>query len=134
MRLLLSAFIAGLIFGLGLILSGMTNPENIQNFLDISGLWDPALIFVMVGAIAVSAVAFFLVKRTPNTILGEPINLPKNTTIDLRLIFGAALFGIGWALVGFCPGPALAAIITLPLEAGLFVASMLVGMLLSKNL
>lgn len=126
---LLFAFIAGLLFGLGLILSGMTNPDNIQNFLDIAGHWDPSLLFVMVGAIVVSAITFFWVKSRSISLLGEPLHLPTNTTIDRKLILGASLFGIGWGLVGFCPGPAIAAIITQTQEAGLFVISMIVGML-----
>ncbi len=123
------ALIAGLVFGLGLILSGMTDPENIHNFLDISGNWDPALMFVMVGAISLSAFAFFWAKSRSQTILGEPLVLPVNTIIDRHLILGATLFGIGWGLAGFCPGPAVASIISQPHKAGLFLISMIVGML-----
>jgi len=124
------ALFAGLVFGLGLILSGMTDPENIQNFLDVSGNWDPALMFVMVGAIMLSAITFLWVKRRSHTILGEPLALPVNSTIDRRLVLGATLFGVGWGLAGFCPGPAVASLISQPQKAGLFVVSMIIGMLL----
>lgn len=126
---LLFALIAGLVFGLGLILSGMTNPDNIQNFLDVFGTWDPSLIFVMVGAILVSVFSFLWMKSRPFSLLGVPLNTANNSSINQKLITGAALFGIGWGLVGFCPGPAIASIITQPQDAGLFVASMVVGML-----
>jgi len=123
------ALITGVVFGLGLILSGMTNPENIQNFLDIFGNWDPALMFVMVGAILISAIAFWWIKSKHTPILGESIHLPSNKVIDAKLIIGATLFGIGWGLVGFCPGPAIASMINQPQEAGLFVLAMIVGIL-----
>lgn len=126
---ILIALLAGLVFGLGLILSGMTNPDNIQNFLDVSGNWDPALLFVMVGAILVSAIAFFWIKKRSSSLLGVPIQLPTNKIIDKKLIIGAALFGLGWGLGGFCPGPAIAALITQSEESGLFIVSMVVGML-----
>lgn len=121
--------LAGLIFGFGLILSGMTNPDNIQNFLDIKGNWDPALLFVMIGAIMVSAVALFWIKKSRTSLLGEPVQLPSNKLVDTKLISGAALFGIGWGLIGFCPGPAIAALFTKPEEAGSFIVSMVLGML-----
>lgn len=123
------ALIAGLIFGLGLILSGMTNPDNIQNFLDITGNWDPALLLVMVGAIMVSAVAFFWIKRSEASLLGEPVQLPSNKLVDTKLIAGATLFGIGWGLIGFCPGPAVVTLVIQPQVAGLFIVSMIGGML-----
>ncbi len=127
---LLFAFIAGLIFGLGLILSGMTNTANIQNFLDITGHWDPSLMFVMAGALMVSAVSFMLIKARSSSLLGVAIDLPKKSIIDQKLVTGAALFGVGWGLVGFCPGPAIVSLVTQPPQAGLFVISMVSGMLL----
>lgn len=133
MKVIFAGF-AGLVFGFGLILSGMTNPDNIQNFLDILGNWDPALLFVMLGAIFVSIFAFIWMKSRPTSLLGEPIQLPANTVIDAKLVTGAALFGIGWGLIGFCPGPALVALTIQPQEAGLFVVAMLAGMLLFKSL
>lgn len=132
MMQLFVALLAGLIFGVGLILSGMTNPDNIQNFLDITGNWDPALLFVMVGAIMVSAVAFFWIKKSETSLLGEPVQLPSNKLVDTKLIAGATFFGIGWGLIGFCPGPAIAALITQPEQASLFLVSMVAGMIIFK--
>jgi uncharacterized membrane protein YedE/YeeE len=125
---------AGLLFGLGLILSGMGNPAKVQNFLDVLGLWDPSLGLVMGGAIAVGLPAFAWAKgraaRQQTALLGEPMQLPDNTRIDGRLLSGAALFGAGWGLAGFCPGPALMNLSTLQPEVWLFVAAMLAGMAL----
>lgn len=133
-RTSLVALVAGLVFGLGLILSGMGNPAKVQNFLDFFGSWDPSLALVMGGAIAVGLVAFTWAKRraTRNqpALLGEPMQLPTATAVDRRLLTGAALFGAGWGLAGFCPGPAVMNLATLQPEVWLFVAAMLVGMLL----
>ena len=130
----LVALLAGLVFGLGLILSGMGNPAKVQNFLDFFGSWDPSLALVMGGAIAVGLVAFTWAKRraTRNqpALLGDPMQLPSATAVDRRLLTGAALFGAGWGLAGFCPGPAVMNLATLQPEVWLFVAAMLVGMLL----
>ena len=123
------AFLAGLVFGLGLILSGMGNPAKVQNFLDVFGTWDPSLALVMVGAIAVAIFAFTWAKRRTTSLLGEPMQLPTATALDGKLLTGAALFGIGWGLAGFCPGPALMNLSTGQGEVWLFVAAMLVGML-----
>lgn len=125
----ITSLLSGLIFGLGLILSGMTNPAKVIGFLDLFGQWDPSLMFVMVGAIAVSFIGFKMAYQNEHTILGNKISKPSKTTIDRPLIIGAALFGIGWGLSGFCPGPALASLSTLK-EAGTFVAAMLFGMLI----
>ena len=128
----LIALAAGLVFGLGLILSGMGNPAKVQSFLDLFGQWDPSLGLVMGGAIAVGLLAFGWAKRRAArklpALLGEPIQLPGNTQIDGRLLGGAALFGAGWGLAGFCPGPALMNLSTLQPEVWLFVAAMLAGM------
>lgn len=126
----LSAWLAGLVFGLGLILSGMGNPAKVQNFLDFFGTWDPSLAFVMGGAIGVGLIAFAWAKRRSVSLLGEPVQLPTATAVDRKLLTGAAMFGAGWGLAGFCPGPALMNLATLQPEVWLFVAAMLVGMVL----
>lgn len=124
------ALLSGLVFGLGLILSGMGNPAKVQNFLDIGGTWDPSLGLVMGGAIAVGLVAFTWAKRRKTSVLGEPMQLPTSTAVDRKLLTGAALFGAGWGLAGFCPGPAVMNLATLRTEVWLFVAAMLAGMVL----
>lgn len=106
----LMAFIVGLVFGIGLIVSGMTNPAKVQGFLDIGGQWDPSLAFVMGGAILVGLVAFRFVGTRQRSLLGEAMRLPTSTLIDRRLVLGGLAFGVGWGLGGFCPGPALASI------------------------
>ena len=126
----LSAWLAGLVFGLGLILSGMGNPAKVQNFLDFFGTWDPSLAFVMGGAIGVGLIAFAWANRRSVSLLGEPMQLPTATAVDRKLLTGAAMFGAGWGLAGFCPGPALMNLATLQPEVWLFVAAMLVGMVL----
>ena len=125
-----AAFLAGLVFGLGLILSGMGNPAKVQNFLDFFGTWDPSLGLVMGGAIAVGLMAFTWAKRRKTSLLGEPMQLPSATVVDRQLLTGAAMFGVGWGLAGFCPGPAVMNLATLQAEVWLFVAAMVVGMLL----
>jgi len=128
-----SSFIVGLIFGIGLIFAGMTDPSKVIGFLDISGLWDPSLAFVMVGAILVGLVAFrFANKRTMN-FLGGAIRLPTKNDVDTRLIVGSLLFGIGWGLAGFCPGPALVTLGTGAPQAIIFVLSMIAGMALFEG-
>ena len=124
----IAALLSGLIFGLGLLLSGMGNPAKVQNFLDFFGQWDPSLALVMGGAIAVGMIAFTWAKRQKTALLGEPMHLPSSTTIDRKLLTGSALFGIGWGLAGFCPGPALMNLATLTPQVWLFVAAMLAGM------
>ena len=122
------AFLAGLMFGLGLIVSGMANPAKVLGFLDITGNWDPSLVLVMAGAIAVSLVAFALARRRTMSALGLPMQVPSTRTIDARLIGGSVVFGIGWGLAGFCPGPAIVALGAGYAKAGVFVAAMLLGM------
>ena len=122
------ALLIGLIFGLGLILSGMGNPAKVQNFLDIFGHWDPSLGLVMGGAIAAAMPVFLWARRRKQALLGAPMQLPTASAIDARLLTGAALFGIGWGLAGFCPGPAIMNLATLNGEVWLFVAAMLAGM------
>ncbi len=125
---LISSFIAGLLFGLGLILSGMTDPEKVIGFLDITGAWNPSLAFVMAGAVLVSYFAFRVAGKRSKTILSQQILLPTKKEIDARLILGSIIFGVGWGLAGYCPGPALASIATGHKEPLLFVAAMLIGM------
>ena len=122
----------GLVFGLGLIISGMTNPAKVQNFLDFTGNWDPSLAFVMGGAIAVTLPGFAWIKRYPRPLFSDVFRWPTATDLDARLLGGAALFGVGWGLSGFCPGPALTA---LPIGATgtlVFVPAMLIGFMLVK--
>jgi uncharacterized membrane protein YedE/YeeE len=110
----ISNLVLGLVFGLGLILSGMANPAKVLNFLDVAGSWDPSLAFVMAGAIAVTATGYALVLRRSRPLLQTAFDLPATTPIDRTLVAGAAVFGLGWGLSGYCPGPALVA---LPLGA-----------------
>ena len=126
----ITALACGLIFGLGLLLSGMGNPAKVQNFLDFFGQWDPSLALVMGGAIAIGLIAFTWAKTRSKALLGEPMQLPGNTAIDKKLLTGSALFGVGWGLAGFCPGPALMNLATLQAEVWIFVAAMLAGMVL----
>ena len=123
------ACLAGLVFGLGLIVSGMGDPAKVQDFLDVFGRWDPSLALVMGGAIGVALLAFAWAKKRTRSALGLPMQLPTATVIDKRLLAGAALFGVGWGLAGLCPGPAVMSVATGALEALLFVVAMLVGML-----
>ena len=125
----LAAFAAGLVFGLGLILSGMTDPGKVIGFLDLAGNWDPSLAFVMGGAILVGFFAFRFAGGRARTFLGGAMRLPTDRDIDRRLVAGAAVFGVGWGLAGFCPGPALVAFGAGIDQAALFVAAMLAGML-----
>jgi uncharacterized membrane protein YedE/YeeE len=124
----LSAFVVGLIFGVGLLVSSMADPAKVLGFLDLAGHWDPSLAFVMIGAIAVGMVAFAVAGQRSHTLLGTPLQLPAARTIDRRLVLGSAAFGIGWGLAGFCPGPALVGIGLLEPKALVFAAAMLVGM------
>ena len=124
-----SALISGLVFGFGLILSGMANPAKVIGFLDLAGSWDPSLAFVMGGAIAIGFFAFKYAETRNTTLLGEELNLPRNNTIDKRLIGGSLVFGAGWGLGGFCPGPGLVSL-GMGYSGGIiFALSMVVGML-----
>jgi uncharacterized membrane protein YedE/YeeE len=121
-------FIAGLIFGIGLILSGMTDPGKVIGFLDLAGAWDPSLALVMAGAIAVGFFAFRIARARGITLLGGPMKLPEGEVIDWRLLTGSAVFGVGWGLAGFCPGPAVVATGAGYWQALLFTLAMLAGM------
>lgn len=124
----LTSLLAGLVFGLGLILSGMADPAKVLGFLDLAGPWDPSLALVMLGAIGVGLVAFAIAKRRTTSFLGLDLKLPTARQIDARLVGGSLLFGAGWGLAGFCPGPALAALGMGESKAVVFVAAMLLGM------
>ena len=130
----LSAFVAGLVFGLGLIISGMSNPAKVLGFLDLAGTWDPSLMFVMAGAIAVGAVSFAFAKKRARTFLSGAMHLPQARDVDARLVAGSVVFGVGWGLAGFCPGPALVAVGAGTEKAAWFVLAMLAGMLLYEVL
>ena len=125
---LLMALLAGLVFGLGLIVSGMTDPAKVTGFLDLAGAWDPSLAFVMGGAIGVGLVAFRFARRRSQAIFGGPMQLPAARQIDRRLVLGALTFGVGWGLAGYCPGPALASLATGGTKPLVFTAAMLIGM------
>ena len=126
----LAAFAAGLVFGIGLIVSGMTDPGKVIGFLDVAGRWDPSLAFVMGGAILVGYFSFAAAGKRARTFLGGAMQLPTGRDIDARLVAGSTVFGIGWGLAGFCPGPALVALGAGIDQAALFVAAMLAGMVI----
>ena len=124
------SFVVGLVFGLGLILSGMCNPAKVLGFLDLAGLWDPSLSLVMAGAIPVAFVAFRIAAGRRTTLLGQALNLPTATEIDQPLILGNAVFGIGWGLAGICPGPGFVLLGIEPLHGLVFILALLAGMAL----
>jgi uncharacterized membrane protein YedE/YeeE len=125
---ILTSLLAGLVFGLGLILSGMADPAKVLGFLDLAGAWDPSLALVMAGAIAVGLPAFALARRRSQSLLGAPMRLPTARQVDRRLVGGSLLFGIGWGIAGLCPGPALVALGMGLAPALVFVAAMVAGM------
>lgn len=128
------SFIAGILFGLGLILSGMANPAVVQGFLDPFGNWNPALIWVMVGALVMSFIAVTILKKRGTTLLGERHHLPTNTLMNKRLIIGGLIFGVGWGLVGICPAPALVLVGQGLPDGILFAIAMIIGLLLPRFL
>ena len=125
-----SAFLAGLVFGIGLIVSQMVSPAKVLGFLDLAGRWDPSLALVMAGAIAVGAFAFAWAGKRSVTLLGMPMQLPQAGQIDRRLVLGSLACGVGWGVAGFCPGPALVALGAGQTKALVFVAAMLAGMVI----
>ena len=133
MPIILAALVSGLVFGFGLAISGMTQPTKILGFLDVlgigSGTWDPTLAFVMIGALAVAAPGFVIARRRPRPVLAPVSAWPTKTDLDRPLVAGAVLFGIGWGLVGLCPGPAIANLATLSPRVVVFVVAMAAGML-----
>lgn len=126
----ISEFLVGLLFGLGLLLSGMTDPGKVLGFLDLFGAWDPSLALVMGGAIAVGFFAFAVAKKRTVNFLGGVLRLPTSDQIDKRLVIGAVLFGAGWGLAGFCPGPALVSLASGQVKGAVFVGFMLAGMVI----
>jgi uncharacterized membrane protein YedE/YeeE len=122
------AFASGLIFGIGLIVSGMSDPSKVLGFLDLAGNWDPSLAFVMGGAVLVGLVAFHFAGKRQRTLLGGTLHLPTATRIDRRLVLGGLTFGVGWGLAGYCPGPALASLASGGSGPLIFSAAMLAGM------
>ncbi|ERB63804.1 YeeE/YedE family protein [Vibrio coralliilyticus OCN008] len=129
----ISALLSGLLFGIGMALSGMTNPENVIGFLDVTGAWNPSLVFVMGGALLVFAPAYhFLIKPQTKALSGDVLSLPTKVQLDSKLICGAALFGVGWGLAGICPGPAITSLAFGNLDIAIFIASMVSGSLLAK--
>jgi hypothetical protein len=126
---LLIALLSGLLFGAGLAISGMVNPAKVLNFLDLAGSFDPTLLFVLGGAVVTTFIGYKLVLRRAEPLFAERFRLPEKTDIDARLVGGAAIFGLGWGLSGFCPGPAIAAVVSLRIEPFIFIAAMAVGML-----
>lgn len=126
MRLLINLAL-GVVFGIGLVLSGMVNPAKVQNFLDVAGTWDPSLAFVMIGAIAVTAAGYAIVLRLGQPLLEPVFQIPKKTDIDAKLVVGSGLFGIGWGLGGLCPGPALTSLLLGATGTLVFVPAMLAG-------
>jgi hypothetical protein len=124
----LASFISGLLFGAGLVVSGMANPQRVRGFLDIGGAFDPTLAFVMMGALLIMAFAWSVQKKLSHPLFSSNFEIPKTLPVDVRLISGAILFGVGWGLAGLCPGPALVGLVLLPKKAILFVVGMLLGM------
>lgn len=133
MRNLVTVF-TGLIFGIGLIMSGMTNPAKVQNFLDLFGSWDPSLALVMGGAILITMPGFWLVQKRQTPLFENAFLIPKKLNLDFYLLTGSAIFGIGWGLGGFCPGPVVVSISNGSAGTILFVITMLIGMVLAKLL
>lgn len=133
-RKLLPPLASGVLFGAGLTVSGMTDPQRVRGFLDVFGQWDPTLGFVMGGAVLVMAIAWVIQGRMTAPIFGEKFSLPDRRDLDARLITGSILFGVGWGIAGLCPGPAIASLALSPISALPFVGAMLVGMLLQKLL
>lgn len=122
------SLVAGLVFGLGLIVSGMANPAKVHGFLDVAGAWDPSLAFVMLGGIVVASIGFFFARQRTQSWLGLPLQMPAARDIDRRLVLGSLLFGIGWGLVGICPGPALVLVGAGVVKGVVFALAMLGGM------
>ncbi|QWD73511.1 hypothetical protein FD961_05300 [Polynucleobacter sp. TSB-Sco08W16] len=125
---LLSQYAIGVLFAWGLIISGMTNPQKILGFLDLAGLWDPSLIFVMVGAVIVGLAGFYVVSKRTETFFGGALHIPRRRDITKPLVIGSLIFGAGWGIAGFCPGPAIVALGAGQLKALVFLIAMLAGM------
>lgn len=131
---ILSALLVGLVFGVGIAISGMINPAKVLNFFDIAGTWDPSLIFVMGGALLTTFIGYRLVLKRPGPIVEAEFKLPTNRVIDARLIGGSAVFGLGWGIAGFCPGAAVPALGSGRYEVAAFVAALLAGLWVAKTI
>ncbi len=131
---ILSALIAGFVLGLGLLVSQMTNPAKVLNFLDVAGIWDPSLLLVIGGAVVTTLVGFQLLKKRSAPLFADVFHLPTKTEIDYRLLVGAALFGVGWGLGGLCPGPAVTSILIANLGIVVFIAAMIFGMWIERQI
>ena len=129
---ILVQFVAGVLFSLGLVVSGMANPAKVLNFLDIAGTWDPSLAFVMSGAVVVAAIGYQLVLARPGPVFASSFDLPTKRTLDVRIFVGPAIVGIGWGLSGYCPGPAVTSLVLAASGTIVFVPAMLIGMALAK--
>jgi uncharacterized membrane protein YedE/YeeE len=132
MNRLIGAALSGVLFGFGLVQGGMTNPQKIVGFLDVTGLWDPSLALVMAGALAVTASLFPLIIKQGRPLLDTGLHVPTRRDIDVPLVVGSALFGVGWGIAGYCPGPALASLGRPVADAALFVVAMIAGMLMKR--
>lgn len=130
----IASLLCGILFGFGLALSGMTHPEKVLNFLDVAGRWDASLLFVMGGAVSVTVVAFHFVLRSKAPLFADRFHLPQLKEIDFPLIAGAAIFGVGWGLSGYCPGPAISLLAAPNWEAAVFLPAMAFGFLLQRLL
>jgi len=126
--------IAGIAFGIGLSVSQMTNPQKVLNFLDISANWDGSLALVMLSALSVAAIGFFIAKKLNKPMFAARFNWPDKTIIDKRLVIGASLFGIGWGIIGLCPGPAIASLAAPSFELMVFLVSMIMGMAIARKI
>lgn len=129
---LVTTFLIGLLFGLGIVISGMGNPAKVLNFFDVAGAWDPSLILVMGGALSVTYIGYRLVLPRPGPLFAAKFALPTSKVIDLKLLGGSAIFGIGWGMTGFCPGGALPVLGTGVTDVFIFCAAMMVGLLIGK--
>ncbi len=130
----IAVFVAGLLFGLGVTISGMVNPMKVLNFMDVTGIFDPTLIFVMAAGLIVTTIGYRLVLGRARPLFDTRFHVPAFTAIDTRLVAGAALFGLGWGLSGFCPGPAVASLVFGQTESLIFVAAMAIGMVATRQL
>jgi len=130
----IAALVAGLLFGLGLGISQMIDPQRVLGFLDIAGAWDPSLMFVLGGAVGVTIVAFRFVLRRSHPLFDASFHLPAKKEIDRRLVVGAAIFGVGWGMAGYCPGPGIAALVLGSLNPVLFIAAFIIGSTLARKI
>ncbi|MAM60313.1 DUF6691 family protein [Maritimibacter sp. UBA3975] len=127
-------YISGLLFGLGVSIGGMANPAKVQNFFDVAGAWDPSLILVMGGALAVTAPGYWLLFQRGKPMFASGFSVPTNRTIDTKLVGGSAVFGIGWGIAGFCPGASIPVLSTLNADVLIFTAALIAGILIAKGM